>query len=135
MESNLLASNGVLQGTLCCWSAAAANGLSGSYDWNWSFYADVARPIRAKNLTLFPTPPGEIETVKIGRVTATAPLQTIIDLVRWDCEVEFIFQAMSWWEYAHGSLDSVMAELFKQGLLSKYEQEYAVLRDGWVDIY
>jgi len=119
---------------LCCWSAAAMNGMSGSYDWNWSFYADISKPIRAADMTVFPKPDEDIQTHRVGKLTVTTPFQTLMDLVRWDCEMEFVFQAMDWWERTHGSLDEIWEGFARRGLTGKYEAEYAPYRDDWVDV-
>ena len=124
-----------MKGIICCWSAASLQGMSGSYSWNWSFYADISTPIRATNATIFPFPDEHVETTAVGKLVVTTPYQTIIDLIRWDCEMEFVFQAMTWWERKHGSLFLLWEGLSKRGLTKKYEEEYAPFRSDWVDVY
>ena len=135
MRSNLLASYRDIAGVLCCWSASAMNGMSGSYDWNWSYYADISIPIKATSMTIFPFPPEPIETHTVGLLTVTTPYITLIDLIRWDCEIEFVFQALDWWERTHRNLDVIWMGLEERDLMQKYLQEYAPYRDEWVDVY
>ena len=123
-RGNKFARNVRSTGTLSCWSAGAADALSGSYDWNWSYYTDIEKPIRCRKWTLFPTPPEQLETKRKGRKILTESTQTLCDLVRWDCEIEFVAQAIDWFERDEGNLDRIKNELERRGLLEKYEEEY-----------
>ena len=135
MRSNILASSGIQAGILCCWSASGAIGMSGSYDWNWSFYGDVATPVRTKFVTVFPLPNEKVETASKGSLVFTTPFFTIMDLVRWDCEAEFVLNALAFWEARHGNLDAIWKGLEERGLMEKYLIEYEPYRAEWKEVY
>jgi len=134
MPSNILARQGRISGVLCCWSAAAQFGLSNSYDNNWSYYANVSSVVKSMPFTIFPFPNEPLQTTQKGKYTLTTPLQTVVDLVRWDCEVEFVLQALERWETWKGNLDEVWHELNRLNLMQKYREDYEPYRNEWTDV-
>ena len=121
---NILSGNGRTAGILGCWSASAMDAMSGSYDWNWCYFADVKKPIKSKKWTILPLPEEPFEIKKKGTRTLPESTQTLCDLIRWDCEPEFVAGAIDWFMYSEGNLDRITQELSKRGLLEKYKEEY-----------
>ena len=123
---NSLVRYGFVPGVICLSSASGILGMSNEADLRYSLYSDeISEPISARYFNIIPVDNlAEVETQKVGSLTVTTPLRTIIDMIRHDCAVEFVCDSLDWWESKYGNLGDVEKSLKQYGLYEKYMSDY-----------
>ena len=125
MRSNYLVKNGMIPGIVCCNTASGLLGMSRCSDWKFDFFANIPEEINSTYIRYIPLADNEIiQTQKVGNLTVTTPFQTIMDLIRYDGDIEFICESLEWWKDNFGGLTDIITGLKDRGLYNKYIEFY-----------
>ena len=124
ITGNVLVRYGYVPGIVCCSSASGILGMSGCSDWKFSMYCPHTVSIDSRWFKFYPMPEEEIETQVVNGLTVTTPFQTIIDMIRFNCDVEYTTDSLSWWAYKYSNLDYITDTLKERGLYERYVEDY-----------
>jgi hypothetical protein len=113
-----------IPGVVCCSSASGIQGMCGADDVVVSMYAPIAKRISSRNYAFFPEQP-DAEIIRYNGYDVTSPFQTIIDMIKFECDVEFTTDSLKWWKRKYGSLDRIFEALKERGLYESYLDNYA----------
>jgi hypothetical protein len=113
-----------IPGVVCCSSASGIQGLCGADDTVVSMYAPVPKRITSRNYAFFPNQQ-DAETIQHFGYTVTSPFQTIMDMIKFECDIEFTTDSLKWWKRKYGSLDVIFDALKERGLYESYLENYA----------
>ncbi len=80
---------------VCCSSASGIQGMCNADDTVISMYAPISKRLATRYYTYFPEQPSA-ETVLFNGYTVTSPFQTIMDMVKFECDIEFTVDSMKW---------------------------------------
>ncbi len=125
---NVLARRDLIPGTVCCSFASGVQGMSGADDMVVSIYAPLTERMTSRFFAFFPQQPGA-EVIKYNGYTVTSPFQTIMDMIKFECDIEFTTDSLKWWKRKYGSLDVIFDALKERGLYETYLENYA----EWMD--
>jgi hypothetical protein len=98
--------------------------MCGADDIVVSMYAPIAKRISSRNYAFFPEQPGA-EIIRCNGYDITSPFQTIRDMIKFECDVEFTIDSLKWWERKYGSLNTIFEALKERGLYESYLDNYA----------
>jgi hypothetical protein len=128
MTYNSVVSNGYVNGVVCCETASGLLGMStaGERNFQFLFESDTMPPIRSRYFSYFPVADlASVPTQKSCGFTVTTPLQTIMDMIRFECYNEFVCDSIRWWKDKYDNLDVIESKLKELGLFERYEEDYA----------
>ena len=134
--NNLLYAGG-FDSVICCSSAAGFHGMCMKGSNKLDFYVKTSNPpenslyYRFFSISSF----DDIEIEEVNGIQLTTPKQSILDMIKYDCYMEFVCDSLDWWSRKYGSLSEIENLLKKNDLYSKYLEEYYPYledsRNGW----